>query len=585
MAETLACGAEVLYDQLFSEDREAADAAREIKVCLASGEILQAALTCDRMLSLHPDNKLFEGLRLEVENRERQVRLEFVRRLTSELENVPDLDARINAIQKALNRYPEESQLSQLLRNATASRDFFNALIAEAHNLELSETYSGALRQWYLIRELFPAMQGLENEIHRVESLADSQRRMKRRAEFVEAIFRLSSTGDYARAVYQCINALSEYPNDGGILTLKQSIEEKAQHVTELQKLISGGLTFLQNHNVDAALECFAKARAFDQSNLQVRYLIGIALLEKTRVVMQDDRRKLNILLDEARGFISDHPELQTLSPAPDGLPPSDPSDNENWEKSLVRLEHPRAELQQPPAPDPSPPAEPTPTRKRWSFRRIALFSLVLLGTFSIGWLVYSNRPGSAGSLSASPVSLAENHAQPLPPETVSETKDLEVDLQPAFFDVHIVSDQPGGIAWMDDQNKGDITESGLTISGVESGVRILKVLTPSGEIEISFEFSPGKMPAPKSLPTRQIANVLFVGSADGKAHAECNCAPAGLRVGDLAELIRAGGLDVPLVEGPHRAELWLGKNRRDLTIHGGAAPVATIAVFEPITR
>ena len=339
MAKTLPDEAGV--DLFFSEDQKAADAAREIKACLTTGDTSKALFTCNRMLALHPENRLFEGLKLEAENREREIRLEFIRRLSAELEHESDLDARIKAIQQALIRYPTESQLLQLLKNATARRDLFNAVIAEARNEELADGYAGSLKRWYLLRELYPTLPGLEDEIRRVESLADSQRRMRRRAEFVDKIFQLSSTGEYTRAVYQCINALAENPNDAGLLSLKESIEEKAQHVTELQTFISEGVTFLQGHEVDAALEAFGKAKAFDQSNLQVRYLIGIALLEKARFVMSNDRRKLNLLLDEAKSFIPDHPQLQTLSFELDRLP------DENWEKALVRVEHPGADLQE----------------------------------------------------------------------------------------------------------------------------------------------------------------------------------------------------------------------------------------------
>ena len=635
MAETLPD--EVGVDLVFSEDQKAADAAREIKACLTSGETSKALLACDRMLTLHPDNRLFEGLRLEAENKEREIRLEFIRRLSSELETMPDLDTRIEAIQKALNRYPAESQLLQLLKNATARRDLFNAVIAEARNEELSDGYTGSLKRWYLLRTLYPTLPGLVNEIRRVESLADTQRRMRRRAEFVDKIFQLSSTGEYTRAVYQCINALAENPNDAGLLNLKKSIEEKAEHVTELRTFISEGVTFLQGHEVDAALESFAKARAFDESNLQVRYLIGIALLEKARFVMSNDRRKLNLLLDEAKSFIPGN--LQTLSFELEGLP------DENWEKALVRVGHPGADLQQadlhhnevqpsttasaevaapltqPHLPESARRPEPDSTRDYASFRKIALFGLVLLGALSIVWLVYAMRPSSerAGALppasvhiKATPegaaifvdgqkvgesqvqtqlsggahtvsVSLAGFESQTVPVDFGPETKDLQIDLRPILLDVHVLADEPGGAVWLDDQPKGDISERGITISGVKPGVRIMKVRTPTVEAEISFEFLPGKIPTLRSLPPPQIASVLFAGSADGKSHVECNCAPFGLRVGDLAELIRAGGLDVPLVEGEHRAELWLGKSQRKLKIRGSRSPAATIAVFSSI--
>ena len=340
MAGTLPDEAGVHDDALFSEDQEGVDAAHEIKAYLNCGETLKALITCNRMLSLHPGNKLFEGLRLEIENKEREVRLESVRQLSADLEHVPDLDARIEAIQQALHRYPTESQLSQLLKNAIARRDLFNSLVTEARNEELADGYSGALKRWYLIRELYPGMPGLELQIHRVESLAESQKKMKRRADFVDAIFQLSSTGDYARAVYQCINALSEFPNDGGLLTLKKTVEEKAQHATELQTLISEGVTFLQSQHVDAALESFAKAKAFDQSNLQVRYLIGIALLEKARAVMANDRRKLNALLEEARSFIPNS-ELKTLSFESEE-PAEENAENAGNERALGNVSRPR---------------------------------------------------------------------------------------------------------------------------------------------------------------------------------------------------------------------------------------------------
>jgi tetratricopeptide (TPR) repeat protein len=616
VAGILPYGADV-HDQLCSGDPEAADAALEIKACLTEGEISKALVVCDRMLLSHPDNRLFEGLRLEVENREREVRLESVRRLSSEVENIPDLDARIDTIQQTLQRYPSESQLSQLLKNATARRDLFNVLITEARDEESADRYGESLRRWYLIRELHPTMPGLQNEIHRVEALADSQRRMRRRAEFVDAIFRLSSTGDYAHAVYQCINALAEYPDDGGLLALKSSIEEKAQHATKLQGFITEGLTFLQGHEVDAALESFAKASSLDPGNLQVRYLIGIALLEKARVTMDKDRERLNVLLDEARGFITAHPELHTLSIQP-SEPPAENSD------SLIQVDAP------PPAPIPevvtpltqAPPQngtvakDPIPIRKPASFGRIALFGLVLFIAFFIGWLIMQpqsgsvvNPPPASVDIQVTPAgaeifvdsqkvgdsqvrteitrgshivsaSLAGYDSQTFPMEFGSEPKTLQIDLRPTPLNVHIVTDQPGGTVWIDDQIQGDVTEGGITIPGVEPGVRIVKVSTPAGDIEVGFQFSPGKMPTPTTLPSRQLANVLFAGSADGRSRVECNCVPAGLRVGDISQMIRAGGLEIPILEGQQRAELWLGKNRKELTILGSRSPAATIAVF-----
>ncbi|HVQ65292.1 MAG TPA: PEGA domain-containing protein [Terriglobia bacterium] len=629
---------ESLSIQLF-EDKEAVDGAREIQALLTSNDTSKALLACDRMLSVHPGNRLFEGLRLEIEKKEREVRLEFIRQLSAELERVPDLDYRIEAIQHALNRYPTESQLSQLLRNAQATRDFFTGLVAEARQEEMHEKYLESLKRWNVIRILFPAMPGLGEEIHRVETLTHTQARIRRRAEFVEAIARLCSTGEYARAVYQCINALAEYPNDLGLLALKKSAEEKVRHSTELQQFISEGLTFLQGREADAALEAFAKARSLDQNNLQVRYLVGIALVEKARSVMYHDRQKMTALIDEAKALIPDHPELQALTSE------LDPVTNGSAEQPAVLTDFPQPDLQQtavePPRtvspapivpisaiPQPSPlPAVKShvaePTRKDESFRRLAIASLVVLFAIAIVWLVYSAarkgpQPGGSAPVAAASTnvdikvmpegaeilvdgqkigdsqvqaaltrgthtvtaSLSGYDSRTLPVEVGSEATALQINLLPTLLNLNILTDQPGGTVWLDDQNRGDITGGGITVSGVLPGIRTLRLLTPAGEVEITFDYPPGKAAMPKTLPSRQIATVLFAGSADGKSRVECNCAPFGLKVGNFAELIRAGGLEMPLVEGKHKAELWIGKNRRDFTMHGSRSPVATIAIF-----
>ena len=595
-------------DRLFIEDPEAAEAAREVRAWIAgtraASETAKALITCDRMLSLHPNDRLFEGLRLEVESKDREIRLEFIRRLASELEKVPDFDARIESIRQALHRYPSEPYLIDLLENATARRDLFNTVVAEARNQEHIDAYAQALKQWHLVRELFPMMPGLDNEIRRVETLAETQRRTKRRAEFVDSIFQLSSTGAYSRALYQCINALAEFPNDGGLLTIKNNLEEKSEHATELQNFVADGLTFLRAHEVDAALECFGKAKSLDQSNLQVRYLVGIALLEKARLVMHDDRRKLRLLLDEARSFIPDQPELQTLSFESDG------TSDETWEKSLVRVELPDTELHrhcerpatvattgetpQPPGPYSGSPAEPIaqpiPARQNGSFQTVALLGLVILGVLAVGWVIYVNQSTGEKPSAVPPAQRVDIKAQAEITEgdLSSEPKTLQINLQPILMDVYVTADQPAGVVEIDGQPRGDLTNSGITISGVEPGVHSIKIQTPDVEVEFSFEFHPGQIPTPVSLPARQIASVLFAGSADGKARVHCNCAPAGLRVGDFAEMIRAGGLELPL-EGQRSAELWMGKRRTNLTIQGSHSPVATIALFSspgtPSTR
>jgi hypothetical protein len=174
-----------------------------------------------------------------------------------------------------------------------------------------------------------------------------------------------------------------------------------------------------------------------------------------------------------------------------------------------------------------------------------------------------------AAVLDTQPASAVPSPSAPVP----------AVDLKPALLDLHIVSDQAGGTVWIDDQMKGDIVEGDIRISGLDPGVRTVRIRRPAGDIEVRFDAS-SQIPRPTLLPSRQLATVLFAGSADGKTRVECNCAPAGLRIGNLAELIRASGLEFPLVDGQHPAELWLGKTYSKLSIQGSGSPSVTIVVL-----
>src|ERR1051326_4974700 len=111
------------YKQLSAKDPLMAAAASEAKACLAASKVSRALMLCDQILERYPGHALFEGLRLEAENRERKTRFEYVKSFSTELESNPDLDSRVARIQQALDRYPYESQLIQLFRNTAAKSD------------------------------------------------------------------------------------------------------------------------------------------------------------------------------------------------------------------------------------------------------------------------------------------------------------------------------------------------------------------------------------------------------------------------------------------------------------------------------
>ena len=70
---------------------------------------------------------------------------------------------------------------------------------------------------------------------------------------------------------------------------------------------------------------------------------------------------------------------------------------------------------------------------------------------------------------------LAGYDSRTLPVEIGSEATALQIDLLPTLLNLNILTDQPGGTVWLDDQNRGDVTESGITVSNVLPGIRTFK--------------------------------------------------------------------------------------------------------------
>src|SRR5215472_9578917 len=83
------------YKHLSDREPRIAGAAKEVKDCLARGKTSKGLIVCDQMLALYPGHLLFEGLRLELENKERQTRFEYIKQVCSELNRTPDLDRRV----------------------------------------------------------------------------------------------------------------------------------------------------------------------------------------------------------------------------------------------------------------------------------------------------------------------------------------------------------------------------------------------------------------------------------------------------------------------------------------------------------
>src|SRR6266850_82154 len=715
------------HQQLLAENTLIAQAAKDVKDSLISARLSEALAICDEMLALHPGHPLFEGLRLEAESKEREWRLQYIQQVYAELKNIPDPESRITHSKQALSRYPAESQLVELVRNETARREFIETQIAHARDSEAKGRFADALERWYTIGECHPVMPGLQHEIRRTEQLLQQEADAARCAAFVRDISRMLSAEEYERAVNQCRIALAEFPHDGDLLALFKAAQEKALKAAEIQTLIKDGLTYLDDQNIDAALRTFRIADNLYPGREQIRQLIGVALLEKSKSILNENWRAAQMLLESATESCPGHPELGTVSSRIE-----DRVRDESVQRCAGNVQHLvevgdlrqaldevetllksypgeprllaesrrlRGELGEPVPDEASPPEEmhsPTDTnilssaeppavgdvapfpiedrekepslsrgsriqlilarvgiavRAAWLRARmlgqevvrqgrrsisvvntlfpeeyavsykhvfVGLLVLVVIGTV---WFTYApgrNRPSPKGivanpGLTAVDIAAAPDGAEvfidgkklgnsavhtALAPGSYTilvvspgyesksealtlgkEPKTLDVKLRPVALDLHIVTDQFASRAWLDEEPKGNLGATGITVSGVSPGTHTLKVRSPRGEVTAAFAFQPGQLPVPVSLPSAASPAILFVGTSNAKSRLECNCAPALFSVDGSDQSLQKGGLEIDLPEGEHDAELSVMGGKK-LLIQSSAVPVATVGLY-----
>ncbi len=300
------------YEVVTEENNRLVKASEEVRRCLAAGKSAEAIVICEQVLAANPGNSEFEALKIEAESQEQQSRMDFVNHIRVQLDTVQDLDLRVKILQEAANRYPDESQLTGLLRSAKAKRDFVSNLITRARNAEAPGRHAIALELWNDVRKHHPTLEGLDEQIRRVEKLCETEVHEENRIRKVQEVADLLRAGEYERAAERSNAALAEFPSDDELLAYHVEAKERALRVPEIQRLIEEGRGLLREGNHDTALEVLRRAANLDRNHQQVRQSLGLVLIDKGKAMMAAGNVSYaNQLFGEARTLLPENSDVK----------------------------------------------------------------------------------------------------------------------------------------------------------------------------------------------------------------------------------------------------------------------------------
>jgi serine/threonine-protein kinase len=310
----------ISYQNFYNEIRSECDAARgayqEARKHLLDGAFNATLEICQRYLAKYPGHALFQALKFDVEERQRQELSSRIAEINRCVEAEPDLDRRVDILKEALEQYPGEPHFERALRLMRDRRDLVASISSRARSYEERGQFNEALGQWETLQAIHQQYPGLQVEIERVIKRRDQQARAEAKARWANQIDRQLESGEYGRALELIRSAAREFPDGPELATLETLALQGQARVLESRQLLAKGQDLCTTGQVAEGLAELCKAHELDPRNVEIRAAYVNALLEEARTQLDRNWAAADALIVQALTIDPAHPlakSLQTL--------------------------------------------------------------------------------------------------------------------------------------------------------------------------------------------------------------------------------------------------------------------------------
>jgi serine/threonine protein kinase len=301
------------YNEVRSEHDAMNTAYAEARRLLTEHNFGKALAACQAYLTKYPNNAIFQALRYDIEEQQRQNLSAFIASVDRQVETEPDLDKRVNILREALDLHPGESHFERALRLVQDKRDLVNSIVARAHLHEEQGAYSDALNDWEILRTIYSQYPGLTFEVERLQKRRDQQTRIESKTRLVEQIDTCLHSSDYARALDLLQGAAAEFPDDAELTELEKLAHDGLMRKTEAHRLMTEGQELLAQQKSTDGLRLLREAYELDENNSLARAVLANALVEQAHSIVETDWREAEKLAKEALDLNPAHPMAKTI--------------------------------------------------------------------------------------------------------------------------------------------------------------------------------------------------------------------------------------------------------------------------------
>ena len=286
----------------------AVDAARKKQ---ASGDLQGALGELEQALVWYPEDRRLRDLQSRLESQIQQTReaarLEEIRRekegsvldVLSRAQQAFVLDVRVQILEEALGKYPQETRLQQQLNSARELRNRVASLANDARNLEQSRQYDLALAKW---EALATAYRDYPDLVHILEQARQrhQQARLEAKANCVRMLQLALASAEYKRAEEILAQAKRDFPGDRELAEIEKRVRDGIANRAQAEKLLAGAAKAVEKEKWKKALESFQEANAAAKSDPVIRDQVVRGLLSAADAALQSDCDSSEMLVAEA---------------------------------------------------------------------------------------------------------------------------------------------------------------------------------------------------------------------------------------------------------------------------------------------
>jgi serine/threonine protein kinase len=271
---------QAFYEKVRADHESVEAAYAAAKQQLEAQDFPGALAACSSQLAKYPGHALFQALKIEIEERQRQAQSSVVAETYRQVEPEPDLDRRVAMLEAAIKAHPAEPRLERLLERTQEKRRLVESVVTKARIYEQDGQFADALAQWEMLQSIHPQYPGLKAEIDRV--LPRSQQNMESagKNKWISQVESLLGARDYLRAIDVIAEAQKEFPGASELEQLEARAWRGLGGVSEAPPPEASPARPEDN------LANLQQEYAHDNSNSVVRSALVGALLEQAKAIV-----------------------------------------------------------------------------------------------------------------------------------------------------------------------------------------------------------------------------------------------------------------------------------------------------------